>query len=92
MKTNPMGTRITRILMIKVRISLTVMSAQESFITGQMSQMKWANFVAQKDNLNTDVTCVMATTSPMLQASHTSWMHALLFTMTEYLKGLQMAT
>ena len=92
MKTRPIGTTSTKTLMIKVRISLTVVSMQESFITGQMSQKKWATFVAQKGNLNTDVTCVMATISPMLQAPHTSWMHTLLFMITVYLKGWQMAT
>lgn len=92
MKSRPIGTTSTKTRMIKVRISLTVVSMQDSFITGRMSQKKWATFVAQKGNLNTGVTCVIATISPMLQALHTSWLHTLLFIMTVYLRGLKIAT
>lgn len=92
MKTRPKDTTSTSTLIIKVRISLTVVSMQESFILGRMSQKKWGTFLAQKGNLHTDVTCVIATISPMLQAPRTSWILTLLFIMTVYLRGLQMAT
>lgn len=93
MKTTPIGRIRTNTLTTKLMISLIVVSVQASFSRGLTSQKKWGiTNLSQKGKLNTDVTWTIAMPRPIPSDPDAKWTQAFLPMMTEYLRGLQMAT
>lgn len=88
-----MGKIRTQTLTTKLIISLIVVSVQASFSRGLTSQKKWGiTKSSQKGRLNTDVTCTIAMPRPISSDPAAKWTQDFLPMMTEYLRGLQMAT